>query len=138
MRRYLVCETVPFQSSDTFTNKLKHIPHKKTELGCTNFDAGLHRHLTIPPKLGGIARGACSQEQSWFAQCSPGPTRETLPRTGSLLLLSARSRKGSRSACTKVVRLRSGEQTNLLHRTMIGRPTKYSSGNPKALDYLLP
>jgi hypothetical protein len=26
---------------------------------------------------------------------------------------------------------------NPLHPTMIGRPTKFSSGNPKALDYLL-
>jgi hypothetical protein len=63
---------------------------------------------------------------------SDGPSRDTLPRTGSLLLLSARA-KGFQEA----VRLRSGEQKNLFHRTMIGRPTKYSSGNPKALDYLL-
>ena len=84
------------QNRNTFTNKLKHVPHKKTEFGCTNFDAGLHRHLTVL-RYFGEPRGApvVKSRSDWFARCSPGPTRETLPRTGSLLLLSARSRRSS-------------------------------------------
>ena len=41
--------------------------------------------------------------------------------------------KGSRRQCAWVWGTK-----NPLHRTMIGGPTKYSSGNPKALGYLLP
>jgi hypothetical protein len=50
-----------------------------------------------PPQTGGEPRGApvIKRRSDWFAQCSPGPPRGTLPRTGSLLLLSARSRRSS-------------------------------------------
>jgi hypothetical protein len=40
----------------------------KTYFACAYWMQCGDRHLTIPPKLGGIARGACSQEKSWFAR----------------------------------------------------------------------
>ena len=64
----------------------------------------------FPPNWG-ESRGApvVKGRSDWFAQCSPGPSRETLPRTGSLLLLSARV-NGASTGLQEAVRLGLGNK----------------------------